>query len=193
MLGNAPGGWRESHQLDVMASMPVADFLELAGRLTITDDRGNLYAPDGISLEWRDPSGQLGSSGRMPWVSPVRLWLQAILDLPAAISIYIDYRFTAGAYYSRIRRVQPENNQRVFVWDGAGRGAYQYPDQHQLDVRAQIRLDGVLDGSMRVWVEGRNLMNLGAVTAVREVNTSFRSVAALQTPFELRVGASYDY
>jgi hypothetical protein len=189
VVGNAPGAFRNVTRVDLASSWDPIDALGLSVRYRFADDRGNLDDRGPLSLDWRDTSNRAPSRGRTPDVDRHRL--DTTLGLHASrFSFYADYALRAGARYSRVALVRPEGQQRTFVYDAAGRGGYVYPTVHRLDLRAQLRVPAAR-GEWKVWIEARNVLNSGAPTSFREVSSAFRSVARLQEPFELRVGARH--
>ncbi|MCB9635784.1 MAG: TonB-dependent receptor [Sandaracinus sp.] len=189
VVGNAPGAFRNVTRLDLATSWDPADALAFSLRYRFVDDRGNLDDRGPLSLDWRDASNRAPSRGRTPNVDRHRL--DATLGLHVSkLSFFVDYGLRAGARYSRVALVRPEGQQRTFVYDAARRGGYVYPTVHRLDLRAQVRIPAA-SGEWKLWVEARNVLGAGTPTAFREVSSAFRSVARLQDPFELRVGARH--
>ena len=189
VVGNAPGAFRNVTRVDLATTWDPIDQIALALRYRFVDDRGNLEDRGPLALEWRDASNRAPSRGRTPGVDRHRL--DASLGLHASrFSFHVDYALRAGARHSRVALVRPVGQQRTFVYDAAGRGAYVFPSVHRLDVRAQVRLPWAR-GEWKVWVEARNVLNAGTPTSFREVSSAFRSVARIQEPFELRVGARH--
>ena len=192
VIGNPPEARREYHSVNVSLAQSVTRWLLLRASGTWSLDRGNLDALSGLSTEWRDPSGRINSYGNMPGFDTWSTRLGITLDVLGARA-WIDYSFYSGQYYSRVLRVAPTNAPRTYVYDEAGRGGYQYPSRHLVDLRVARRVARIGGGDLGVWINVYNLLNSATPTGFREPATIFRSVRSLETPREVYVGVHYDY
>jgi hypothetical protein len=192
LIGNPAGAHRDVHRLVMAAAITATPWLHLSTRATWTRDRGNLDDRDGLSLEWRDPSGRLQAEGNLPGVHRLRLDLGGRVTLPLSSALRATYRFRSGTYHARHIRVVTPGAPRMYVHDPRGRGGYQYPSQHIVDLHLQSRLDWLGAPRWLVWLTGENLLNQGAVSAVRSHSTAFRAVRALQEPLQLWLGLRCD-
>lgn len=192
VIGNPPEARREYHSFNVSLAQSLSSWALLRLSGTWTFDRGNLDALSGLSTEWRDPSGRINSYGNMPgfdtWSSRVGLTLDVL-----GARAWIDYSFYSGQYYSRVLRVAPTNAPRTYVYDEAGRGGYQYPSRHLVDLRVARHVARVAGGDFGMWLQVYNLLDASTLTGFREPATIFRSVRSLESPREVYLGARYDY
>jgi hypothetical protein len=191
-VGNPEGAWRDRHRITFGLRNTFFRFLTVTGELTFTDDRGNLDALGGLSREWRDPNGRTNAEGRMPGHDTLELDLGATFYLPWRFDLDIDYTFRSGGYYSRYFRIRPQNGPRTYVYDDAGRGGYQLPARHLLDVELRRRLPIPGPGRWKAWVQAKNLLNAATVTEVKEQSTIFRRVKKIERPREIYLGIRYE-
>lgn len=191
VIGNAPSAKRTMHVVRGVLAYDGLSWLSLRTTFVYTVDRGNFYAPRALSLEWFQPSSQIHSYGNMSGVDRLRATLSPIFYLPGSTTLEPTYDFRSGAYYSRTVQVSPNRGPRAFIYDEAGRGAYRYPRRHLLHLAASTRLPGTLDHfGLRLQIY--NLTNARYVTGFRETAGSFRSVRALEAPFEAHLRLTYD-
>jgi hypothetical protein len=167
------------------------DWLELRAAATVRTDRGNLDSDSGLSTEWQSPIGELGSFGNMPGVSPLQLYAGLTVDV-LRFRIFADYTYIVGQYYSRVYFVRPDFAPRQFLYDDRGRGGYQYPDRHLVDLRVSRNIARFGGGTLSGWLQIYNLLNAGEPTSFREPATWFRGVRSLQAPREMYLGLRYD-
>ncbi len=191
VIGNAPGARRTMHLVRGQVAWDGLSWLSFLATAIYTVDRGNFYAPRALSLEWFQPSSAIHSYGNMPGVDRVRVTLSPIVYLPYDLSLQPSYDYRSGTYYSRIVQVSPTRGPRAFVYDERGRGGYQYSARHLIHLGAEMRLPWAA-ARMRARLQIYNLLNARYITGFRETASSFRSVRALEAPFEAHVRLTYD-
>lgn len=212
VIGNPEGAERDFHQLRLSLWTQPARWLRLDGWVAWTQDRGNLQTLNGLSLEWREPNGRTHSTGNMPGFSTWTAHAAAHVEVPRVrVRLDVDYWFYSGEYYSHAFRIATTDTRapRTYVYDAAGRGGYQLPPRHLVDLRVS-RDFSLRVGRVGVSLAILNVFNIATVVAVREAANLARfegplgpsdvapisgllgTVRRLERPLEIHVGLRYD-
>ncbi len=190
VIGNPNGAVHTAQTARLRVRALLGRFAIATADLSVHTDRANLDDIDGLSLDWRDPSGTLSSKGPLPEQDTVVARLGGTFYLPLGFDLDADYTFRSGAAYSRLIRVFPIGAPRTDVFDARGRGGYRYPNRNIVDLALRRRIPG-LSSAWHFTVAARNLMNSATVTGFRQRSTYFQGVTGLEQPFELRIGVTY--